>query len=45
MFTLQFKAEGFITGTAAKMFIISGPVIVYGVGASIVYGLLLCLIG
>ena len=42
---LEFKTEGFITGTAAKMFIISGPVIVYGVGASILYGLLLCLIG
>ena len=42
---LEFKTEGLITGTAAKMFIISGPVIVYGVGASIVYGLLLCLIG
>ena len=42
---LEFKTEGFITGTAAKMFIISGPVIVYGIGASIVYGLILCLIG
>ncbi len=35
---LEFKAEGFITGTAAKMFIISGPVIVYGISASVVYG-------
>lgn len=42
---LEFKTEGFITGTAAKMFIIAGPVIVYGVGASVVYGLILCLIG
>ena len=36
---LEFKTEGYVTGTAAKMFIISGPVIVYGVSASVVYGL------
>lgn len=41
---LEFKTEGLITGTAAKMFVISGPVIVYGVGASVVYGLILCVI-
>ena len=35
---LEFKTEGFITGTAAKMFVISGPVIVYGVCAGTVYG-------
>ena len=37
---LEFKSEGFITGTAAKMFIISGPVIVYGTVASVVYGVI-----
>lgn len=42
---LEFKAEGFITGTAAKMFIIAGPVIVYGISSSVIYGLILCLIG
>lgn len=42
---LEFKSEGFITGTAAKMFIIAGPVIVFGTCASIIYGLILCLIG
>ena len=31
-------AEGMILGTAAKMFTIAGPVIVYGVSASVVYG-------
>ena len=41
---IEFKTEGMITGTAAKMFIIAGPVIVYGVSASIIYGLILCLI-
>ena len=42
---LEFKTEGFITGTAAKMFVIAGPVIVYGISASVVYGLVLCLLG
>lgn len=42
---LEFKTEGFITGTAVKMFSIAGPVIVFGVSASVVYGLILCLIG
>ena len=40
---LEFKREGLIPGTCAKMFTIAGPVIVYGTGASGVYGLLLCL--
>ena len=35
---LEFKTEGFVTGMAAKMFTIAGPVIVYGVSASVVYG-------
>ena len=37
---LEFKTEGMILGTAAKMFTIAGPVIVYGVSASVVYGLI-----
>lgn len=36
---VEFKPEGFILGVAAKMFTIAGPVIVYGVSASVVYGL------
>ena len=40
---LEFKSEGVITGTAAKMFIISGPVIVFGTVASVVYGIILVL--
>ena len=35
---VEFKTEGLILGTAAKMFTIAGPVIVYGVSASVVYG-------
>lgn len=38
---LEFKTEGFILGTAAKMFIIAGPVIVYGIAASVLYGIIL----
>ncbi len=38
---IDFKAEGFITGVGAKMFVIAGPVIVYGTVASVVYGLVL----
>lgn len=38
---IEFKTEGFITGVGAKMFIIAGPVIVYGVSASIIYGIVL----
>ena len=37
---IEFKTEGMILGTAAKMFTIAGPVIVYGVSASVVYGLI-----
>ena len=42
---LEFKSEGFVTGTAAKMFVIAGPVIVFGITASVVYGLALVLLG
>lgn len=35
---VEFKTEGFVLGMAAKMFTIAGPVIVYGVFASVVYG-------
>ena len=37
---IEFKAEGFILGMAAKMFVIAGPVIVYGTVASVIYGLI-----
>ena len=36
---VEFKTESFILGVGAKMFTIAGPVIVYGVSASVVYGL------
>ena len=37
---VEFKTEGFVLGIGAKMFTIAGPVIVYGVSASVVYGLI-----
>ncbi len=38
---VEFKTEGYILGLGAKMFIIAGPVIVYGTVASVIYGLVL----
>ena len=41
---LEFKSEGIVTGMAAKMFVISGPVIVFGISASVIYGIIYALI-
>ena len=42
---IEFKSEGLVGpgGMASKMFAIAGPVIVFGVGASVIYSLILCL--
>ena len=37
---IDYKAEGLVLGLAAKMFIIAGPVIVYGTIASVIYGII-----
>ncbi len=42
---IDFRSEGLISGTCVKMFTIAGPVIVWGVSVSTLYGLLLCLLG
>ena len=42
---LEFKSEGLVAGMAAKMFVIAGPVLVYGLSASVIYGLVLVLFG
>lgn len=42
---MEFKSEGFVLGMGAKMFTIAGPVIVFGTVASVVYGVILVLIG
>jgi stage V sporulation protein AC len=36
---IEFKKEGFIFGVAAKMFTIAGPVLVYGIGSSVIIGI------
>lgn len=41
---IDFKSEGFITGMAARMFTVAGPVIVFGSVASAIYGVILCLL-
>lgn len=41
---LEFKSEGFITGMSAKMFVIAGPVIVFGITASVIYGIIYALL-
>ena len=38
---IEFRSEGMVLGLAAKLFVIAGPVIVYGTAASILYGLVL----
>ena len=40
---IDFKSEGFITGMAAKMFLVAGPVIVFGTIASVLYGIAIML--
>ena len=41
---IDFKSEGFVTGMAAKMFTVAGPVIVFGTLASAIYGVILMLL-
>lgn len=38
---IEFKSEGFVLGLGAKMFIIAGPVLVYGITTSVLYGFIL----
>ena len=42
---IDFRAEGLVTGMASRMFVIAGPVLVFGTAASAVYGLILYLAG
>lgn len=37
---LEFKAEGIILGTGAKIFTVAGPVIAYGTAAAVIYGII-----
>lgn len=42
---MEFRAEGFVYGLSAKMFVIAGPIIVFGVVSSVVVGLLYYFVG
>jgi len=42
---LEYKSEGYVLGLGAKMFVIAGPVIVYGIAAGVVYGGIIYLLG
>lgn len=42
---IEFKKEGFVFGVAAKMFTIAGPVLVYGIGTSVIIGLVYYVLG
>ena len=37
---VEFKTEGLVAGTAAKLFTVAGPVLVFGISASVAYGLI-----
>ncbi|MBS5149478.1 MAG: stage V sporulation protein AC [Butyricicoccus pullicaecorum] len=41
---MEFKSEGYIMGIGTKLFAIAGPVLVYGISASVIYGLILFLL-
>ena len=42
---MEFKREGYVMGVGAKLFSIAGPVLVYGIGASVIYGIILYFLG
>ena len=42
---MEFKSEGLVFGLAAKMFVVAGPIIVYGVTSSILVGIVYYIIG
>ena len=42
---LEFKSEGLVTGTAVKLFTVAGPVLVFGISASVVYGVIYWVMG
>lgn len=41
---MEFRREGLVLGLAAKMFVVAGPVLVYGISSSVVVGLIYYLI-
>ena len=41
---MEFKREGYVLGVGANMFKVAGPVLVYGIGSSILFGLIYYLV-
>ena len=37
---MEFKREGYVFGVAAKMFVVAGPVLVYGISSAVIIGLI-----
>jgi len=42
---MEFRREGLVLGVGAKLFLIAGPVLVYGIGASVVAGIIYYIVG
>ncbi len=42
---MEFRSEGYIYGMAAKMFVVAGPIIVFGVSSSVIVGLIYYIVG
>jgi stage V sporulation protein AC len=42
---MEFRREGLVLGVGARMFVIAGPVLVYGIGASVIVGVIAYLVG
>ena len=42
---MEFKTEGYVYGLAAKMFVVAGPIIVYGVTSSALIGVIYYIVG
>ena len=42
---MEFKSEGYIYGMAAKMFVVAGPIIVFGVSSSVIVGIIYYIVG
>ena len=42
---LEFRREGLVLGLGAKLFTIAGPVLVYGIGSSVIVGIIFAVCG
>ena len=40
---MEYRSEGYVMGVGAKMFTVAGPVLVFGISASVILGIIYCL--